>query len=25
LVGHTYNELDQSFNTLIQSMLQYAI
>lgn len=25
LKGHTYNELDQSFNTLIKSMLQYAI
>ena len=25
LVGHTFNELDQSFNTLILSMLQYAI
>ena len=25
LVGHTYNELDQSFNALIQSMLQYAV
>ena len=24
-VGHTFNELDQSFNTLIKSMLQYAI
>ena len=25
LVGHTYNELDQSFNSLIASMLQYAV
>lgn len=24
-VGHTYNELDQSFNTLIKKMMQYAV
>lgn len=24
-VGHTFNELDQSFNTLIKKMMQYAI
>lgn len=24
-VGHTYNELDQSFNTLIRRMMQYSI